>query len=38
VTVKVFAALICPRATLPNAREVGETLMGAVPVPDNEID
>lgn len=37
VTVNVCAAPVCPMAMEPNACEVGETVIGAVPVPDNEI-
>jgi hypothetical protein len=33
VTVKVFAALVEPRASEPKARDVGETVMGSTPVP-----
>lgn len=33
VTVKVFAALVWPMATEPNARDEGETEMGSTPVP-----
>jgi len=32
LTVKVFAALVVPAATLPNAREAGEMVTGAIPV------
>jgi hypothetical protein len=37
VTVSVSTALIDPSATEPNAWDVGETVIGAVPVPDKEI-
>lgn len=33
VTVNVFAALVCPIATEPKAREAGVTVMGSIPVP-----
>jgi hypothetical protein len=33
VTVKVFAALVCPIATEPNARDAGVTAIGAIGVP-----
>ena len=37
VTVNVSAALVWPRATEPKACDVGETVIGAVPVPAKEI-
>ena len=37
VTVNVCTALVCPMAMEPNACEVGETVIGAAPVPVNEI-
>jgi hypothetical protein len=37
VTVSVSAALVEPSATEPNACDVGDTVIGAVAVPDNEI-
>lgn len=37
VTVKFSAALVCPRATEPKAWDIGETVIGAVPVPCNVI-
>jgi hypothetical protein len=33
LTVKVFAALVVPCVTLPNAREAGVTVIGETPVP-----
>jgi hypothetical protein len=38
VTVKVFAALVWPRATEPRAREEGVTAIGATPVPCTATD
>lgn len=37
VTVNICVALVCPIAIEPNACEVGDTVIGAVPVPVNEI-
>ncbi len=37
VTVNVLAALVCPMASEPNARDAGETVTGAAPVPVKEI-
>jgi len=38
VTVNVFAALVCPIATEPKAREEGVTVMGSTPVPCTAMD
>jgi len=37
VTVNICVALVCPIAKEPNACEVGDTVIGAVPVPVNKI-